>query len=258
MNSEQKSRRIEEEKQKLKNRTKKKDELQKINMKLLFICCIIISALAKINLNINLRLPSEMEEGIINYVNDMTSKANIQNGVNFTQCAPHITLYLTDFDENKIDDIIKSIAVSLEHVRGCEINLGEPYLSGQYYMWSVNKSECLQKLSDTLVQATSKYRSSDYQCPSWIDNLDDEAQKERKKKYCELYGSPNVYEEFDPHITLVTSDKQDLAPLNNYEHPILHGKSTRMCTAVTGEWGTVLRGTEKIFVYLNPVLTTFK
>ncbi|KAL7718880.1 Protein kinase A anchor protein nuclear localization signal domain-containing protein [Entamoeba marina] len=211
----------------------------------------------KIDYNINIRFESNAENQIIDFVNEITSLSGIENYIDFTKCAPHVTLYLTSFPEDKIDEISVVVAQTLREMRGCHIHPTTMYVSGSYFMWTVEKNECLQLLSDTIVNATAQYRNTSYECPGWVYGLPDGESKERKIKYCELYSSPNVFEEFDPHITLVYNDKDDMAVLETYSPLSLNEESIRISNAPTGNYGTVPRNTEVFFIYLYPALVTF-
>ncbi|KAL7712902.1 DNA repair and recombination protein RadA [Entamoeba marina] len=208
---------------------------------------LLLTTVFAVDYNINIRFESNAENQIIDFVNEITSLSDIENYINFTKCAPHVTLYLTSFPEDKIDEISVVVAQTLREMRGCHIHPTTMYVSGSYFMWTVEKNECLQLLSDTIVNATAQYRNTSYECPGWVYGLPDGESKERKIKYCELYSSPNVFEEFDPHITLVYNDKDDMAVLETYSPLSLNEESIRISNAPTGNYGTVPRNTEVHF-----------
>ena len=171
--------------------------------------------------NINLRFDEETEAKIIQFTKEITKQYNFTNEIDFVKCAPHITLYLTTFDIDKTEDIIKLLSKALRSLRGCTIEMKELYASGDYFMWRSYNSRCLQRLSNRVVEFTSKYRSENYTIPEWVYGLEDEAERKKKIFYCEHFGSPNVFDGFDPHFTLIVANstqvnfKQIIDDINN-------------------------------------------
>ena len=65
-------------------------------------------------------------------------------------------------------------------------------------MLNVEPTECLQRLSDSVVAAAGPlYDKEHFTCPAWVDTLPEEERK-AKKEMCEQYGSPNVFAAFSP------------------------------------------------------------
>lgn len=134
----------------------------------------------------------------------------------FAEHVPHVTLYQTDFDmvkttkngtssfdEAKLKLFLDTLYnISMVALPQCEIILSSSSdVNGPYAMWPVQRSSCLQILSDEIVDATSRYIRRPPTIPDWIWNLP-EPQRSRKLDMIRKYGSPNVYEEFDPHVTV--------------------------------------------------------
>ncbi|BFU22110.1 hypothetical protein EHI8A_175460 [Entamoeba histolytica HM-1:IMSS-B] len=209
-----------------------------------------------VDFNINIRFSKEDENKFIKFAKNITQEASITNQIDFTKCAPHITLYLTKFQETSIPIVVEKIAEAVKDLRGCIINMDKPYASGKYFMFRATNTPCLQKLSDQITLFTSPFRDTNYTCPSWVDTLPEE-EKNKKKKYCDSYGSPNVFEGFDPHVTLVYSDSEDLTKLEKYTYPKITLTSVKVSMTICGSYGTVIRGSEKIFSYLYEPLLTF-
>lgn len=130
--------------------------------------------------------------------------------------------------------------------------MAEPYASGAYFMWRIKNTECLQLISDAITNETAEYHSSSYVCPSWIDELPDEATRMRKKEYCKKYGSPNVFEEFDPHVTLMyNSDEAALKKVPTDTYPTITTYSSKVSMTVCGDYGTAIRGEEEMIAQLH-------
>ena len=97
-----------------------------------------------------------------------------------TKHTPHVTLYLTAWTcpgdaapdcPSQIEDAISSIMYDL-YVPGqfgpCEITLSAPYAAGTYAMMNVTNTPCLQKYSDTIVNATHTFSQPNQSAPQWV------------------------------------------------------------------------------------------
>lgn len=143
----------------------------------------------------------------------------------FDKHVPHVTMYQTEFDldrningttvidEEKLKRFLDTLYnISLVALPQCEVTISpSPNVNGSFAMWPVVRTECLQILSDEIVDAMSQYIKRPPTIPDWIWNLP-EPQRSQKLDMIQRYGSPNVYEEFEPHVT-VGYDKQ--ATTNN-------------------------------------------
>ena len=149
----------------------------------------------------------------------------------FDKHVPHVTLYLADFAiENRspngnilpgttnhtlLQPLLSSIQTSLAstpNITQCTVTLDldvtptpndHPIVNGYYAKWNVLHTPCLQRLSDTIVDAAHSYARTGDQAtvPEWVYNLP-EATKRKKIQYVKEYGSPNVRDEFRPHVTV--------------------------------------------------------
>mmetsp|Transcript_12377 Transcript_12377/g.24556 ORF Transcript_12377/g.24556 Transcript_12377/m.24556 type:complete len:255 (-) Transcript_12377:60-824(-) len=132
---------------------------------------------------------------------------------------PHVTLYLTTFNtetRSQMFELAKS-ALQKAYTENCSgSSVDEPYVmksavsqyvSGSYGMLVTENSACLQALSDQLVLATQDFvsESAKEYVPSWIYNLPED-QQQQKIELIKQYGSPNVFEGFEPHVTLLVDD----------------------------------------------------
>ena len=220
-----------------------------------------------IDYNINFRFSPEVEEQLVNFATELSKEYNITNMIDFTKCAPHITMYLTTFEDKYAEETILAFAKSVEGLRGCKVTMKEIYASGDYFMWRAENTDCLQKLSNRVVNSTSKYRDPNYQTPDWVKDITDEAERKKKEYYCEHYGSPNVFDGFDPHFTLITSTTADLVKIaedvnkgiSKTKLPQFDNlKSTSLSLAISGEFGTVLRKETKGWTNVyEPMLSFF-
>lgn len=135
-------------------------------------------------------------------------------------------------------------------VKDCNVTLvPEAVLSGSYAFWDVGKSGCLQRLGDTLVNSTSGMidKHARERIPSWVLDLPDHI-RQRKIDMIRKYGSPNVFDEFDPHVTVahdnITPDNLHKA-FEQLEQegaiPECHFIPCEIAIGRTGPFGTVSR-----------------
>jgi hypothetical protein len=133
---------------------------------------------------------------------------------------PHVTLYLTAWTcpvqdtqplpscVAQIEDAVASAMYDL-YIPGkfgpCEISVSAPYATGTYAMMNVSDtSGCLQRYSDLIVNATYTLSEPNQTAPSWVNSL---PEPERSEKIHDVkeYGSPNVFNQFQPHVSVAWS-----------------------------------------------------
>ena len=109
-------------------------------------------------------------------------------------------------------------------------------------MWDVHVTPCLQKLSDILTTVLSNYIVPDQPIPDWVLELP-EPVRSQKIAMIRKYGSPNVFDQFDAHVTLAWDNQEPMGPafqkLNLQPRTV---KSTVVAIGNVGPHGTVLRG----------------
>ena len=141
------------------------------------------------------------------------------NGVH----TPHITLYLTQWSCDglpagagsigsgaplscleKIETAIAEVSREWAAAGACQISLGSVYAAGGFAMMNVSNSDCLQVYSDVLVTATHRFAQPGQPAPAWVLELP-EPERSEKLRDIALYGSPNVFSQFSPHISVAWS-----------------------------------------------------
>ena len=134
---------------------------------------------------------------------------------------PHVTLYQVEFDLEK-DNVTstESAAAEIDPAKlevfldtmynmssagalpQCEIVLAPPAIVfGAYTQWPVQLTDCLQVLSDSVVDQLVKFIKRPPTIPDWVWTLP-EPQRSHKLDMIQGYGSPNVFQEFQPHATV--------------------------------------------------------
>ncbi|KAL0491527.1 valS [Acrasis kona] len=165
-------------------------------------------------------------------------------------------MYLTSFYVKHEKEIYQSLYKTLSNYKyDCvlqsnpRLNPGAP--SNTYALWDTNLPACLQNLSDRIVNATYPYidENAKKQEPEWIEHLP-EPTRSLKKKMIKEFGSPNVFSQFTPHITVghddVTPDVFNAllaGPVADANKCVV--RIRQVSVGSVGKYGTVNRGKDK-------------
>lgn len=121
----------------------------------------------------------------------------------------HCTLYMTRYSTEqkkallqKVENIASSISEFETNTTGLEIT------SGNWFFMNLVRNRNLQTLSDLLVESLSPFRTKSDFIPDWAKAYP------KKVEYISKYGSPNVYGEFNPHLTFLA--RADGDKLHNF------------------------------------------
>jgi hypothetical protein len=160
------------------------------------------------NIDIHLSVSNKIKHQIEDF-NKYLAKSGILKKYNITPFLEnhpiHITLYLTDFDVKKLDDIkteVKKIASRWKKfiIKTTYINPSK----SSFVMLEVDNSKQkngdnnkLQAFSDEVIFRLMKYRDKNAEIPSWAKTYP------AKKRSFELYGTPNAFMEFTPHFSIL-------------------------------------------------------
>lgn len=150
----------------------------------------------------------------------------------FSHHTPHVTLYLADFDLEVDTDVQKEdsagIAKALNKTKvgaflgtisslnfteimdgwNCPLSFAKDQstsayynINGAYAMLPIEDTPCLQTLSTKLLHSLQSYVRHPIVVPSWVASLP-EPDRSSAIYRSRTYGSPNVLEGFDPHVTV--------------------------------------------------------
>ncbi|HNX74272.1 MAG TPA: 2'-5' RNA ligase family protein [Candidatus Rifleibacterium sp.] len=110
----------------------------------------------------------------------------------------HCTLYMTQYPANSLDKVAAIVTDLASNTREFEIqSTGLEITSGNWFFMNLERNRSLQTLSDQVVEKLAALRHPSNFVPEWAkDNA-------TKVEYITKYGSPNVYAEFNPHLTLL-------------------------------------------------------
>jgi hypothetical protein len=120
---------------------------------------------------------------------------------------PHVTLYLSKFPESVLPDLINAIREAVKDSAfnlPCESKTSSVFASGSYIMLPISESVCLQSMSNIVVQHTHHMALPNQTAPAWLLALP-EPQRSMKMDMLNRFGSPNVFRQYEPHITLACS-----------------------------------------------------
>ena len=129
----------------------------------------------------------------------------------------HCTLYMTLYPKDAIKEIDEKVAKIAKNIApfGVTTN-GLEITTGDWLFINLDKSVRFQNLADLAAKMLSPLRiKSDY-IPEWAKNMPN------KVAYITKYGSPNVFDEFNPHLTITA--KEDSMKLKHFIQ--VHEKSS--------------------------------
>jgi hypothetical protein len=203
------------------------------------------------SVDIHLKLDSVTEDYVVS-LGKTIHGIDANDDIDFTTDQPHITLYLTAFQTSQLPalkDAVQEVLQQSDFGR-CQISMPNAGLivSGSYGMWNTANPACLQRMSDSIVNATYKYAIPNQPIPSWVDGLP-EPTKSEKIHMIQEYGSPNVFSQFQPHVTLAFDGSPSNASNLSTAFAVLKKTVNDTSTIPTvvglgtvGAHGTVLRG----------------
>jgi 2'-5' RNA ligase len=118
----------------------------------------------------------------------------------------HCTLYMTQYPIGSIEKVAEAVNEVAKNTREFEVkSTGLEITAGNWFFLNLDRNRNLQTFSDTVVEKLAEMRSPSNFVPDWAKDFPN------KVEYITKYGSPNVYAEFNPHLTLLAkSDEEKL------------------------------------------------
>lgn len=151
-----------------------------------------INVFANVDNNINTRI--EQVNSVFNQ-SGIYQKYQIKPFINGHKI--HLTMYLTDYDNSQlplIESIVADIARSTKKV--AFYDNGISLKKSNFLMLDVSNNIELQRLSDKITAELMNYRDKGSQIPVWAKS------DPVKVGMFDHYGSPNVFDGFDPHFSI--------------------------------------------------------
>lgn len=170
---------------------------------------------------------------------------------------PHVTLYMSTFPESSLPhllDAIRHASNAAVFTQPCSSHASSAVAAGSYSMLPVTTGSCLQNMSDVIVARTHHLALPNQTAPAWLLLLP-EPQRSRKMDMLNRFGSPNVFGEYDAHITLACSENAtDLAistrALDGISSPFV---PLQLRVSRSGACGTALSQQTLLSINLSPV-----
>ncbi|WP_115720687.1 2'-5' RNA ligase family protein [Gallaecimonas mangrovi] len=148
----------------------------------------------------------------------------------------HVTLYLTRYPAGSEAAIKAAVAklVAKQHSFAVQIS-GFSVTKSRWAFLDVANSAPLQRLADETTMALSPMRSPKPPLPGWV-----KAYPEKLAAF-ERYGSPNVFQNFEPHLSLLAAEKSPalatVAQALAAKPPTAQGKIIGIGIGLTDQYG---------------------
>lgn len=121
----------------------------------------------------------------------------------------HCTLYMTQYPVGLQNEVLSKIEELASNTTEFAVNsTGIEMTSGNWFFMNLDRNRNLQTLCDSAVERLSPLRAKSNFVPDWAKEFP------TKVEYISKYGSPNVYNEFNPHLTFLA--KSDAEKLQNF------------------------------------------
>lgn len=137
----------------------------------------------------------------INEINNSFETAGIYQKYNVTPLIKnhkvHLTMYLTEYEESKIPLIKQRVLDIAKTTQPLQIqDYGVSLKASNFLMLEIKNTIPLQILSDKITASLMELRNNNAIIPTWVrsDLI--------KTNMFTQFGSPNVYEGFDPHFSI--------------------------------------------------------
>ncbi|MBB1434475.1 2'-5' RNA ligase family protein [Pseudoalteromonas sp. SG43-6] len=146
-------------------------------------------------------IPSKSIINLVEQTSDALKKEGIMSF--YEKGKPvHATLYLTDFVEGSEEDIKRAVkSITEQHQEFAITAQGFTVTQSNWAFINLQYSPKLQRLADEVTMAIEPLRDTNATIPSWVKNYPN------KLTAFERYGSPNVFQNFQPHLTLLANEK---------------------------------------------------
>ncbi|OGV19655.1 MAG: hypothetical protein A2X47_00465 [Lentisphaerae bacterium GWF2_38_69] len=185
----------------------------KISIIVLCVCLFSFSLLAKEyrDINVYVTFSSGSKEYMVSFNNYLEAQGILKkyNIVPFIRSHPvHLSLYLTTYDVKNLPAIIETVKKLSVYMKRFKIKATNLEASaGNWVLYNVDNSKLedgnnnpLQVYADAAVNILQNFRYKQATIPSWAN-----AYPEKKQAFY-LYGSPNVYMQFNPHFSVYAAN----------------------------------------------------
>ncbi|MEG3766639.1 2'-5' RNA ligase family protein [Alteromonas sp. 14N.309.X.WAT.G.H12] len=148
----------------------------------------------------------------------------------------HATLYLTDFPEGSEAAIKKAVEKIVANHQAFPIKAqGFTVTPSHWAFIDLELSPTLQRLADEVTLAIEPLRDHQADLPGWVKHYPNKLEAFKR------YGSPNVFQNFQPHLTLLANEQSpNLASVEakmKASPPQAEGKIIGLGIGITDETG---------------------
>lgn len=112
---------------------------------------------------------------------------------------PHVTLYLTDYPSGRLPEIERRVRALAAREPVFDMRLGRIVATPSHWLLlEVGVNRRMQHLADAVTRALDPLRVPHPPMPGWVRAYPE------KQAVFRRWGSPNVFAQFQPHLTLLT------------------------------------------------------
>lgn len=170
---------------------------------------ICINLFANVNYNVFVTLDNNAKNEVTN-ISKGLKKVGINSLYNKGYVI-HMTLYLTEYKKEAFNDIKKIVDEIAKKQKQFDVEFYRLRKTAtNWYMLDAKTNPEIQNLADIVAVKLNRIRATDAKVPDWAKSIPE------KVKSFEVYGSPNVFTSFDPHITLLTPE--DSAKIDKFHN----------------------------------------
>ena len=155
--------------------------------------------------NVFVVVSEEIENAFVDAAKALKSEEKLE-GFPLQGKQVHCTMYMTKYPAERKEEILAKVAEYAKVHCVFDINTtGLDITAGNWFFMNLERNFGLQHLANGLVEILSPMRAKEDFIPNWAKKFPN------KVKYIKKFGSPNVYEEFNPHLTMLSgSDNEKL------------------------------------------------
>ncbi len=170
--------------------------LKKLLLSALMTCVTPQAFADNVNYNIFL-MPDKTAVQAVKHISDQLQSVGVKS-LYQQGYLPHVTLYLTEYPEKNLPALKKDVATIARQGHSFHVVMtGIKQTKGNWLMLNVDRNQTLQHLADAVTVAVEPLRARDPVLPDWVTHFPSKLASFKR------YGSPNVFTNFDPHITLM-------------------------------------------------------
>ncbi|MBU2979343.1 2'-5' RNA ligase family protein [Alteromonas sp. C1M14] len=180
-------------------------------------------------------IPSQPIVSLVKQTSDSLKKEGIHTFYE-QGFAVHATLYLTDFPEGAEDAIKTAVKKIVAQQQAFPIKAqGFTVTPSNWAFINLELSTKLQRLADEVTLAIEPLRDQQADVPGWVSHYPNKLEAFKR------YGSPNVFQNFQPHLTLLANEPSPkLANFNvkmKATPPVAEGQIIGLGIGITDEFG---------------------